>query len=255
MSNVLNIKNITIGKGIPKVIVPIVAVTKEEIIAKAKEISELDVHMVEWRADFYEEIMNIQKVVEVLGELEKILAQKILLFTFRTSREGGNRDISAEDYKKLNLAVAESGKADMVDLEVLSLGKCAEPLVAQVQSHGCFVVGSNHNFSMTPSRKELVERLIAIQKTGVDIPKIAVMPQCEEDLLSLLGATLEMSREHAEKPIITMSMAPLGMLSRISGEVFGSAMTFAAVGKVSAPGQIPVEALKTAQRIIHESIQ
>ena len=46
-----------------------------------------------------------------------------------------------------------------------------------------------------------------------------------------------MSEQHADRPIITMSMASNGMISRLSGEVFGSCLTFGAVGKASAPGQ------------------
>ena len=43
------------------------------------------------------------------------------------------------------------------------------------------------------------------------------------------------------------------MISRLSGEAFGSAMTFGAVGQVSAPGQIPVERLRNALQILHTS--
>jgi len=87
----------------------------------------------------------------------------------------------------------------------------------------------------------------------VDIPKIAVMPTCVEDVLILLSATNEMYTKYADRPIITMSMGPLGVVSRLSGEIFGSAMTFGAVGKVSAPGQIPVRELATTLDILHKS--
>ena len=40
-----------------------------------------------------------------------------------------------------------------------------------------------------------------------------------------------------EKPVIAMSMGNLGSMSRIAGENFGSSVTFATVGKASAPGQ------------------
>ena len=53
--------------------------------------------------------------------------------------------------------------------------------------------------------------------------------------MTLLEATLEMSEQHADRPIITMSMASNGMISRLSGEVFGSCLTFGAAGKASAP--------------------
>ena len=76
-----------------------------------------------------------------------------------------------------------------------------------------------------------------MQELDADIPKIAVMPQNKKDVLTLLAATEEMVSEYADRPIITMSMAGTGLISRLCGEVFGSALTFGAVGKASAPGQ------------------
>ncbi|WP_337018654.1 type I 3-dehydroquinate dehydratase, partial [Oceanobacillus massiliensis] len=64
----------------------------------------------------------------------------------------------------------------------------------------------------------------------------------------------EMNDHYADRPIITMAMAGKGVVSRLSGEVFGSAVTFAAVKKVSAPGQIGVAELKHALRVIHNSL-
>ena len=40
-----------------------------------------------------------------------------------------------------------------------------------------------------------------------------------------------------------MSMGKLGVISRICGEVFGSAVTFGTAGKASAPGQLPANQL------------
>ncbi|MDI4751558.1 type I 3-dehydroquinate dehydratase, partial [Salmonella enterica subsp. enterica serovar Anatum] len=42
-----------------------------------------------------------------------------------------------------------------------------------------------------------------------------------------------------------------GVISRLAGEVFGSAATFGAVKKASAPGQISVADLRTVLTILH----
>ena len=88
-----------------------------------------------------------------------------------------------------------------------------------------------------------MERLRKMQELGADIPKIAVMPQSAKDVLTLLSATDEMVTKYADRPIITMSMAGTGLLSRLCGEVFGSAITFGAAKKASAPGQMEVNDL------------
>ena len=116
------------------------------------------------------------------------------------------------------------------------------------------VVASNHDFHKTPAQEEIVSRLCKMQELGADIPKIAVMPQNKKDVLTLLSASREMSEEHADRPIITMSMAGTGVISRLCGEVFGSALTFGAAGKASAPGQMGVEDLKTVLELLHKSL-
>ena len=63
-----------------------------------------------------------------------------------------------------------------------------------------------------------------------------------------------MVSEYADRPIITMSMAGTGLISRLCGEVFGSALTFGAVGKASAPGQMGIEDLTTVLGLLHKSL-
>ena len=94
-----------------------------------------------------------------------------------------------------------------------------------------------------------------MQDLKCDICKIAVMPNITKDLITLLDATQEMKELHSTKPIVTMSMGKLGMISRLSGEIFGSSITFGTVSnKVSAPGQICIEELKNALDTIHKSV-
>ncbi|WP_414626409.1 type I 3-dehydroquinate dehydratase [Lactobacillus delbrueckii] len=47
-----------------------------------------------------------------------------------------------------------------------------------------------------------------------------------------------------------MAMADLGKVSRIAGQVFGSCLSFGAVGKTSAPGQLSIEDLRNAENYL-----
>ena len=80
------------------------------------------------------------------------------------------------------------------------------------------------------------------------------MPTCKANVITLLQATNDMHENFADRPIITMSMAGTGVLSRLCGEVFGSALTFGAAKKASAPGQMGVEDLKTVLSLLHKSL-
>lgn len=251
--NTVWLRTVEVGAGKPKVIVPIVAVTQKEILEKARQLKNVALDVVEWRVDFYEDVECIPAVLDTLKGLRDILGETPILFTFRTKQEGGEREIAMEAYTALNAAAAQSGLADAVDVEVFSGDEVVKENVANIHAAGAVVVGSSHEFGFTPSKEELIARLCKQQEMGCDILKAAVMPRSAADVLTLLSATEEMHRLHARQPLVTMSMGGQGVLSRLCGEVFGSAMTFGAVGQVSAPGQIPVERLNEVLEILHQA--
>ena len=91
-----------------------------------------------------------------------------------------------------------------------------------------------------------------MNQSGADILKLAVMPQNNEDVLSLLKVTDIAQRRFAPKLIVTMSMGKYGMVSRILGEIYGSVITFGLNETASAPGQIPYDKLNKMLEMIHE---
>lgn len=254
MSKIIEIKGVRIGEGTPKIIVPIVGGTKDEILLMATSLTDLKIDLVEWRADFFEEVFDTEAVLLTLQALRQILKDIPILFTFRTKNEGGEKEISMRDYTSINKAVAESGWADLVDVEVFSGDPIVRENIDNIHRAGALVIGSNHDFSKTPIKAELVSRLRKMQKMGADIPKIAVMPNNMSDVLTLLDATREMYEMYADRPIITMSMSSKGVISRVAGESFGSAMTFGSVGKASAPGQISADQLRMTLNVLHQAI-
>lgn len=252
--NTVKVRNIEIGAGIPKICVPIVDVTKEEILAAAENIKSTKADVVEWRVDWYEDIFDFTKTEATMQALREVLGEMPILFTFRTSKEGGEKAIETEAYVELNQNAAKTGLVDLVDVEAFTGDDVVKAVVEIAHENGVKVIASNHDFHKTPAKEEIVSRLRKMQELGADIPKIAVMPQNKKDVLTLLAATEEMVSEYADRPIITMSMSGTGVISRLCGEVFGSALTFGAVGKVSAPGQMGIEDLTTVLGLLHKSL-
>lgn len=249
----LKIRNLILGEGIPKICVPIVGITKKEILDEAKSIYNLPVDMVEWRADCFKDISNHKNVLEVLCELRKTLQEMPILFTFRTAKEGGEKTISLTDYIKLNKAITNTGFVDLIDIEAFTGDDVVMSIISEAHKNNVKVIASNHDFEKTPSKNELLSRLCKMQKLRADIAKIAVMPNNKMDTLTLLEATIEMNEKYAKIPIVSISMAQNGLISRFSGEIFGSAITFGSAKKASAPGQIGVEDLQQLLTIIHKN--
>lgn len=196
---------------------------------------------------------DIEKLMETAAGLRRILGDIPLLFTFRTAREGGQREISPEDYVALNTAMAVSGFVDLIDVELFSGEETVARLIKTARENHVKVVASNHDFFETPGKEVLLGRLKKMQQLGADILKIAVMPKSRADVLNLLAVTQEMSERYADRPLITMSMGPLGVVSRLVGETFGSALTFGAAAQASAPGQIPAGELAEILEVIHRN--
>ena len=242
----LTIKHKTFGSGNPKICIPITGRTEKEILDAAGRIRALPADVAEWRADFYEAVTDQEAVRRILASLNSLLADSLLLFTFRTKKEGGVRALSHKDYLELCRAAADSGLIDLLDLELFTEADHASgpnrallaPLISLAHACGCHVILSNHDFDQTPPEEELLRRLSLMESLGGDLAKIAVMPQSEADVLTLLTATRK-AADHLSCPVITMSMGELGVISRISGRLTGSCLTFGTAGEASAPGQLP----------------
>ncbi len=254
MINTVKVRNVVIGEGTPKIIVPIVGKTKEEILAAAESFKDVRLDIVEWRVDHFNDVFQFDQVKEAAEALRAALGDTPILFTFRTSKEGGEKAIDNDAYAELNKAIAKTHLVDLIDVEAFTGDEIVKDIIDAAHQEGVKVVASNHDFFKTPDEEDLVGRLTHMQELGADIPKIAVMPTSRRDVLTLLSATEKMASDIADRPIITMSMAGTGLVSRLIGEAFGSSCTFGAVGKVSAPGQMNAKDLDTVLNLIHQSM-
>lgn len=203
---------------------------------------------------FFDEVEDVEAVNLALKEIHSVIPELPLIFTFRSAKEGGEKQVSTEYYIALNIAAAESGLVDIIDVELFNEEQDVKLLVETAHTHNVSVIISNHDFHGTPSQEEIISRLRKAQELGGDLPKIAVMPQDAGDVLTLLEATHMMKEQYADRPIITMSMAGAGVISRLAGEIFGSALTFGAAHKPSAPGQVAVVELRNVLSLLHRSL-
>lgn len=253
-NGLLKVKDIMIGEGRPKICVPLTGTTKEELIKEAKIVLESGAELAEIRIDYFVKENGLSDVCETLKVLRKELDSLPVIFTFRTKNEGGECEISEEDYERLILDIAYNGLADIIDIEY-NMGKAhVTGLCYNLKKTGVISLVSNHDFQKTISKDDLKERMCDMEKCGADIVKVAMMPQTKADVFNLLEVTEDMSNK-LKTPVITMSMGKLGAISRLCGEFSSSAVTFATVGKCSAPGQMPVDKVKECLELIHNQMK
>ena len=250
---ILDIKNTKIGEGIPKIVVPLVGKNQDEIVKESEKLKNISFDIVEWRADFSDFYEDIEVIESTLISIRNNIGNKPILFTFRTSEEGGEKSIDPTDYLNLNNKVASLKLVDLIDVEIYREKFIVEEIISCCHQNEVRVIGSNHHFDKTPSKQEIIDTLKKMDEFNCDILKIAVMPKDKFDVLELLQATVE-SNLILDKPVVTMSMAKEGMISRLCGEVFGSCLTFGVGEKSSAPGQIEANDLKKVLEVIHKNL-
>ena len=89
------IKHCIIGFDRPKICVPLVGRSAEEIIAQADQIRQSQrssaIDMVELRGDYLDILPDYEVLDRLLAKVAEILPEKVLLFTIRSEAEGGEK--------------------------------------------------------------------------------------------------------------------------------------------------------------------
>ena len=245
----VSVRGIKIGEGLPKICVSLTEISKETIYKQVKVILQSSsVDIVEWRVDWFDS-MCLEEVIEVLRNLRGMLGEIPLIFTFRSLEEGGQKSLDSFKYTQLLKAAVESECVDIVDIEVFKAGLEKSVLLSELLSfakeHKVTTLASYHDFRGTPSEENLMSRLEHMENLGVELVKIAVMPEREQDVLTLLSVGQKYTAKECHLPIAAISMGELGKRSRISSQNFSPAFTFGFLGKGSAPGQIHVNELRS----------
>lgn len=246
----VKIRNIVLGEGLPKIAVPNVGTNEDEILSAAKEIAAAKPDLMEWRIDYYQNgIEDHEKLVTTAKKLREVVGELPILVTFRTKNEGGVLELSEDDYLDLIEDVIEKRLGDAVDIELFHDEKRVKTLVEAAHNYNVVVIMSNHDFEKVPAKDVIEFRLKKMADLGADVPKLACMPHNAEDVLTLLTATTNVNEE-IDNPLITMAMGDIGKVTRVAGQVFGSSLSFGAVGKTSAPGQLSIDDLRDAENYL-----
>lgn len=265
---------LTLGPGRPAICVPLVGRSLDDLVTVAGEVSRQDADLVELRIDFVDDAFggssdpdgpsrvgadravdaDLPMIEDAVRRVRAALPADLpLLFTLRSQPEGGERDVTPTTYDAVLRRAIGSGAVDAVDVEMYTDPDLLDGLVEAAHDAGLTVVMSSHDFTATPGRGEIVSRLLEQQEHGADVVKFAAMPHSIDDVLTVLGATADFRAGAGFVPAITMSMGPLGVVSRLAGETFGSCVTFGSVGESSAPGQVPAGPLAAALDAVHEA--
>ncbi|SEF67301.1 3-dehydroquinate dehydratase [Eubacterium ruminantium] len=256
--NEVTVKNCIFGNGIPKICVPLIGGSREEILANAlvikKEAESLEneyrdkavkVDVIEFRADYYNEVTDRHKLENLMAELREIFSDRLILFTYRSEDEGGElRHDRAESMIEDIWEWVIAGKmSDIIDIELKSGNYRVARAAVKAHEAGMAVIMSNHNFEKTPHNEEILEMFREMEILGADILKMASFPRSHFDVDRMVELTKDISSgkvgaAYIRHPVIIISMGKEGVVTRTKCKENGCAMTFSSVGSGSAPGQV-----------------
>ncbi|HEW6230342.1 TPA: type I 3-dehydroquinate dehydratase [Streptococcus pneumoniae] len=202
----------------------------------------LDADIIEWRADY----LPKEAILQVAPAIFEKFAGRELVFTLRTRSEGGEIDLSPEEYIHLIKEVAQFYQPDYIDFEYYSYKDVFEEMLDFPN-----LVLSYHNFQETP--ENMMEILSELTILNPKLVKVAVMAHTEQDVLDLMNYTRGFKTLNPEQEYVIISMGKVGKVSRITADVTGSSWSFASLDEVSAPGQISLASMKKIREILDEA--
>lgn len=243
-----------IGGRQPLICTPLIGVNTDQILSELEKILPKMPDMIEWRADFFDSLQDSEAVIHMASKIRESAGNIPIIFTIRSIKEGG-QSIELDEQAKIQLiaAVCKSNQVDLFDYELSNERQDIQYLRQISKDFGVYMIMSYHNFDSTPQHSFIVEKLREAELQGADIAKVSVMPNSADDVLTLLNASQE-AKKLLGIPMVTISMGGFGAISRMVGCFFGSDFTFAIGEKSSAPGQIPIEDLRSSIQLMQKSM-
>ncbi|MCI6871158.1 type I 3-dehydroquinate dehydratase [Streptococcus hyointestinalis] len=223
-----------------KIVVPVMPRSLEE--AQAIDISRFHgVDIIEWRAD----VLPKDDIITVAPAIFEKFAGHEIIFTIRTSKEGGQLTLTSEEYVGLIREIDAIYHPDYIDFEYYS----HKDVFSQMLDFPNLVL-SYHNFEEMP--EDIMEIFSELTSLAPRVVKIATMPKTEQEVLDLMNYTRGFKSINPEQEFATMSMGKLGRISRLASDLVGSSWTFASLDQASAPGQVSLNNMKLIQEVLDE---
>ncbi len=222
----------------------VAAVLNKASIEAAQSAGKLGADILELRVDMLDSCYRTgEKVSSVIRQLKKEVKLPVIL-TIRSSNEGGMAKIA--DGRRLDIFREAISETDLVDIEISS-DRINSKVIELAKTRNKKVILSFHNFEKTPALSYLKDQAEKARDMGCDILKIAAMANNMEDVRRLLNFCSIWEKTK----ISVMSMGYLSEISRLTGFLFGSCLTYGFIEQPVASGQLSVKDLVKYYHILY----
>ncbi|MFC4772361.1 type I 3-dehydroquinate dehydratase [Enterococcus hermanniensis] len=220
----IQVRETRFDAGKPKVCVPLTGRTFDEIIEQATEAKKY-AEVIEWRADYYDDIFDDDKLNTTLLALRDEIRNIPLIFNLRTKESGGQLELNLNQYRHINEFAVSTRAIDLADVEVSVIDQLSVTFIKWLQALDVRVILSYYNFDETPEDAIILFRLNLIEHLGADMAKIVLHPENEADVLRQMGIVMK-AQTFVTLPVISVSLGRVGKLSQVCGSLDGSCMAY-----------------------------
>jgi len=212
----------------PAIATSIMAKNQKDLKKNINYLEKRSFDLVEFRADFLEDL-SLDQIERFILQIRSL--KRPIIFTLRT--EGG-RDLSDEDYYRINSWLMEKDLVDYVDVEFSRLGLFKDLTKAQPG-----IILSKHSFDGLASKKDFFETLDRMKNYKPSYRKIAYALDEKKEAEKLLG----WARDYGDDDLVIIAMGDKGQVTRLKNPIYTSAFSFFAGLEKSAPGQLNLDQL------------
>jgi 3-dehydroquinate dehydratase-1 len=219
-------------------------ITDQETNAQIKS---LGVGLLEMRADLFKKLDPAYIIAQI--KHRRLLKIPLLLTVRNQKSEGAVKEFSNEI--KWQIITTALPMIDMVDIELSSpllkqvIKTChSRMLLSGIHQPVKVIISSHHLQGMPRDLESIFKKSLSAR---ADIVKIAAKANSFDDVMTMLNFT----HRHRKHHLITMSLGPVGAISRLLFPAAGSQYTYTFLNKPTASGQIDVMTLKSQMKIYY----
>ena len=93
-------------------------ISEDDVVKQAQEIKKLQPEMMEWRIDYFEDVVLMNRLLEVAGKVKTVMDKTPVLITFRSKKFGGKTELDSEDaYLNLVKIAIDFKLGNAIDIE------------------------------------------------------------------------------------------------------------------------------------------
>ena len=116
-------------------------VNEADILKQTKEIKKLQPDMMEWRIDYFKDVVLMNRLLEVATKVKNSIGNVSVLITFRSQKFGGKTELDSEDaYLNLVKIAIDFKLGNVIDIERNHVSDRVEGLIQDASDKGLDIV-------------------------------------------------------------------------------------------------------------------